>query len=103
MKIDAEVAHDGTGVILTLPGEVELFYTWDEWRKYGGPEILPGEKRTGIVVFGVCEWRYDEDMDGEGHYQTSCGEGFFFTEGDRQDNRVKYCPYCMKPIREVQP
>lgn len=46
----------------------------------------------------VCNW----EADSEGNYSTSCGETFTLIDGTPEDNRMKYCPYCGKPIRQVE-
>lgn len=47
-----------------------------------------------------CKWNFVEDSEGSGHYETGCGNGFFFVEGNTVDNDFHYCPYCGKVIRE---
>lgn len=43
----------------------------------------------------VCEWRDQTDEYGnDNFYTTSCDESWYFSEGDFDRNRVKYCPYC---------
>jgi hypothetical protein len=42
-----------------------------------------------------CTWKMDE----LGHYDTECGNGFFFAEDQNlPDSKFKYCPYCGGPI-----
>jgi len=43
-----------------------------------------------------CLWIEDDD----GVYQTSCLHSFEFMEGALEDNRVKFCLYCGKLIRQ---
>lgn len=45
----------------------------------------------------VCKWKYD----GEGFYETSCENSFFFDTGDRKENKFKYCPFCGNKIIEL--
>ena len=49
----------------------------------------------------VCEWKWQEDPFGAEWFETSCGQGQCFTEGNMKDNRYEWCPYCGKAIKEV--
>lgn len=46
-----------------------------------------------------CEWT-EEDPWGvmAGTYESSCGELWMFTEGGPEENRVRYCHACGKPV-----
>ena len=44
----------------------------------------------------TCKWTWN----GDGFYQTSCGNSFFFESGNIKENNFKYCPYCGKEIEE---
>lgn len=48
--------------------------------------------------YGCCEWKFIEDCEGDGHYETNCGNAFIFTEGNVCDNDFEYCPYCGRTI-----
>jgi hypothetical protein len=43
----------------------------------------------------VCQWEYDQDDDA---YQTGCGEMWHFITGTAEENGVKFCPCCGKPL-----
>ena len=47
----------------------------------------------------ICTW----EADSEGNYSTSCGETFTLIDGTPEENRMKYCPYCGKPIKQAEP
>lgn len=47
-----------------------------------------------------CEWSIEEP-DYDETYFTSCGNAFYFTDGNIKENHVKFCPYCGKPIKEI--
>lgn len=44
-----------------------------------------------------CKWTY---QDIEDFYTTSCHQGQVFIDGDVEDNRYIFCPYCGKKIKE---
>jgi len=45
-----------------------------------------------------CDWVYDVVDD---YYSTDCGNAWQFISGTVQENNIKYCPYCGKPIKEI--
>ena len=45
-----------------------------------------------------CEWKPDYDYE---YYETSCGN-CFCVEGTPEENRMKFCPYCGRQLREVK-
>lgn len=51
----------------------------------------------------VCVWYINESMESEGCglYDTHCGEGMLFNEGDAQGNGFKFCPFCGRLIVSV--
>ena len=51
---------------------------------------------------GVCEWTHDRFSE-YNNWQTSCGQDFIFDDGTPTENYAKYCCYCGKLLREVQP
>jgi hypothetical protein len=49
----------------------------------------------------VCEWkrlwsRFSSDPE---YWSTSCDNAWYFIDGTPEENRVKYCPFCGKPIK----
>ena len=45
-----------------------------------------------------CEWHLD---DGEANaWESSCGDVFFFENGDPSLNGFKFCPYCGKRLTQ---
>lgn len=42
----------------------------------------------------ACAWTHD----GEGIYDSACGETFQFNAGGPTENSVKFCPYCGKRL-----
>lgn len=43
-----------------------------------------------------CTWSENE----EGSYDTSCGNCFVITDGSPLDNKMHFCCYCGKSLRE---
>ena len=47
-----------------------------------------------------CTWvEIDEDF--FGGYETGCGGMFSLTTGTPRENKMAYCCYCGKPLKEV--
>ena len=46
-----------------------------------------------------CKWILDNDPD-DYYFNTSCGQAFFLSDGTLEDNEIKYCCFCGKPIKE---
>lgn len=71
---------------------------------------LPKGGITGIMPApenrpAICVWRTDvfKNHDyADGLWETSCGEIFSFEPwGTPSENKMRYCPYCGRPLREV--
>jgi len=45
----------------------------------------------------TCTWTYDDLYD---FWETSCGESFIITEGDPTENKMLFCPFCGRSIKE---
>jgi len=45
----------------------------------------------------TCTWTYDDLYD---YWETSCGESFIITEGDPKENKMVFCPFCGRLIKE---
>ena len=46
-----------------------------------------------------CVWTLDDSVDWDS-YDTSCDQSFSLTEGTLKQNKMKFCCYCGKPIKE---
>jgi len=57
------------------------------WRELG--------KEKALIV--SCEWNEDEN----GAWWTSCDNGFEFIDGTPLDNKMKFCCYCGKPLKQT--
>jgi hypothetical protein len=64
------------------------------------PEELLEEKSVVVAEEGNghCDWVYDSDSE---HYDTGCGEAYYFIEGTLEENRAHFCSFCGKRINEV--
>ncbi len=51
----------------------------------------------------LCTWAQDDDEDEDGSWATSCGQYFTIIDGGPLDNRMRFCCYCGKPIKENTP
>jgi hypothetical protein len=47
----------------------------------------------------VCTWVEDDLMC---KWDTACGNAFCFITGTPTDNEMLFCPYCGRPLREIQ-
>lgn len=45
-----------------------------------------------------CNWEIDDD----GIYETGCANAFFCDSGTIVENDFVFCPYCGKPIKEIE-
>jgi hypothetical protein len=43
-----------------------------------------------------CTWKEDQD----GNYDTSCGESFILYAGTPTENKINFCCYCGKELKE---
>lgn len=44
-----------------------------------------------------CEWH--KDCDDTDEWESSCGETWVFLDGGPEENRVKFCQGCGKPVK----
>lgn len=64
-----------------------------------------GDKRAGTCADCAhgerveCHWLYDEDICS---YTTQCGDPFFIPDGTREENKIKFCPFCGLKITELK-
>jgi hypothetical protein len=61
------------------------------------PPKARGLKRGKRKKF--CPWVYNETDD---FYETSCNNGWMFTEGTVKQNKVRFCPYCGKLVVAIR-
>ena len=45
----------------------------------------------------LCHWTED----GDGNYDTDCGQAFCMTDGTPEENHMKFCCYCGKALESV--
>jgi NADH pyrophosphatase NudC (nudix superfamily) len=51
----------------------------------------------GNMTKQVCVWIYD-DLDD--YWETLCGEAFTLNVGSPSENKMKFCPYCGRRLKE---
>jgi hypothetical protein len=44
----------------------------------------------------TCQW----ENDGEGNWETGCGDAFVILDGTPAENKMMFCCYCGKRIKE---
>ena len=52
-----------------------------------------GQEKAPVVP---CVWQEDW----EGTWETACKNKWVFNEGTPEDNRMKFCCYCGKPLKQ---
>ena len=45
----------------------------------------------------TCEWREDSSGD---FWDTACGEAFSFIADGPRENKMRFCPYCGRALKE---
>lgn len=51
----------------------------------------------------ACAWQKDDDEWEGAHWDSACGEKYFFVEGGPSDNGHKFCHGCGKPLHIIEP
>jgi len=46
-----------------------------------------------------CKWKYAE---AHSCWETGCGNVFVLIKGTPEDNDMKYCPYCGRPLWQLK-
>lgn len=63
-----------------------------------------GARAIVDVLDRPCRWTPEGDSFGSlDFYRTECDEAFAFFEGGPDANRFRFCPYCGRPVAEVDP
>lgn len=58
--------------------------------------------KTGYAAPRGCSWKFVEDCECSGHYETDCLNTFAFADGgDLTDQGFEFCPFCGRPIIEM--
>jgi hypothetical protein len=53
-----------------------------------------GKEKAPVIP---CTWQEDED----GNWNTSCGEIFIIIDSTPDENHMKFCCYCGKPLKQA--
>ncbi len=62
-------------------------------------DVLTDVKTGQSVEIETCSWIQEDDPE-ICYWKTRCGNSFYFTEGTPADNRMKYCCYCGKLLKQ---
>ena len=62
-------------------------------------DVLTDIKTGQSVEKETCSWIQEDDPE-ICYWKTRCGNSFYFTEGTPADNRMKYCCYCGKLLKQ---
>jgi len=65
----------------------------------GTPVSDPKHPAHTIYRRAVCDWTLDNPE--HDVWATSCDELFIIIDGSPTDNKMKFCPYCGKSIKET--
>jgi hypothetical protein len=58
-----------------------------------------GGKMSKLKKDDYCGWNLaEEDCD---YWSTTCEEEFTLNEGTLKENRVRYCPFCGRKIKDI--
>ena len=81
------------GAIKVLKEAIKLLESDGNYQKLKiGRKLVVDNKKT-------CRWEWDEHHE---MYDTQCGDGAIFSEGDARTYGYNYCPYCAGEILEVK-
>jgi hypothetical protein len=45
----------------------------------------------------ICMWTQTDDEESN-NWESACGDLFYFEDGTPEENGMKFCPYCGKPL-----
>ena len=65
------------------------------------PDVLIDIKTGRSIEKETCSWIQEDDPD-ICYWKTGCGNSFYFTEGAPTDNRMKYCCYCGRLLKQEE-
>lgn len=60
------------------------------WRNDSASWRAVRQTTTNSAMNAICRWADN----GDGGWDTGCGEVWYFPDGGPKENRVMYCPYC---------
>jgi hypothetical protein len=75
---------------LTAAGKCEMF---DCWAGVVADALVP--PTTAYANHDRCGWAHDE----AGVWQTDCGGSFLIEAGNPQENDMRFCCYCGRPVK----
>ena len=95
LKLMPRIASVSVGI--NPYGSVEVTYGGN-FMPFKPSDLLAFCRAVVERVQEKCRWKQDDT----GDWFTRCGEGWTFTDGGVAENRIKFCPYCGKPIEAVE-
>jgi hypothetical protein len=51
-----------------------------------------------VLDSNTCKWHQNEYWSA---YDTECGDSFYLEDGTPEENGMKFCCYCGKPLKQV--
>lgn len=96
-ELDATIAKLGSAICYEdrLPETL----TDEQYNQWHASSWVQDAVRVGVSIEAVpasCTWTPDDD----GNYATGCDGLFVIIEGTPAENKMAYCCYCGKPIKE---
>ena len=64
-------------------------------------DVLTDVKTGQSIEIETCSWIQEDDPE-ICYWKTRCGNSFYFTEGTPADNRMKYCCYCGRLLKQEE-
>jgi hypothetical protein len=95
-----EMINNAVYWIQTVCKEYPMFLapSWvNEWQSRAAQLLREAETDTPKSPVQTCNWTRNDDEESSS-YDTACGSAYFFIDGDLDENEVKFCFHCGKPI-----
>ena len=95
IKEHTEHIYDGTYLdtaMSTEPSPSDVSVTQD---------VLTDIKTGQSIEKETCSWIQEDDPE-ICYWKTGCGNSFYFTDGTPADNRMKFCCYCGKLLKQEE-
>ena len=64
-------------------------------------DVLTDIKTGQSIEKETCSWIQEDDPE-ICYWKTGCGNSFYFTDGTPADNRMKFCCYCGKLLKQEE-
>ncbi len=87
LQCSAKAPDSGARCLKTTGHEAHTASDGETWSPYAKTDPTQAS-------VAPCNWAEDED----GNWFTDCGDGFTFIDGTPDENHMKFCCYCGKPL-----